>query len=60
VKVGGRPIRASRDSALWCIATIEQLWRARAQTLPEPQRAEARAAFDQAIAMYRRIAVESP
>src|SRR6185503_12920880 len=34
VKVGGRPIRASRDSALWCIATIAQLWIARAQTLP--------------------------
>jgi hypothetical protein len=60
VNVGGRPIRASRDSALWCIATIEQLWRARAQTLPEPQRAEARAAFDQAIATYRRIADEAP
>jgi len=60
VRVGGRPIRASRSSALWCIATIEQLWRARAQTIPEPQRVEARAAFDQAIAMYRRIAAESP
>jgi len=60
VRVGGRPIRASRDSALWCIATIEQLWRARSQTIPEPQRMEARAAFDEAIAIYRRIAAESP
>ena len=59
VKVGGRPIRASRESALWCIETIEQLWRARSQTIPEPQRTEARTAFDQAIAIYHRIADEA-
>jgi hypothetical protein len=29
VLVGGAPIRASRQSALWCIGTIEQLWRER-------------------------------
>jgi hypothetical protein len=29
VRVGGAPIRASRKSALWCIGTIEQLWRER-------------------------------
>ena len=60
VQVAGRPIRASRDSARWCIATIDQLWRARGQGIPEPQRGEARAAFDQAIAMYQRIADEAP
>ena len=29
VIVGEQPIRASRKSALWCIGTIEQLWRER-------------------------------
>jgi hypothetical protein len=29
VIVDGAPIRASRKSALWCIGTIEQLWRER-------------------------------
>jgi hypothetical protein len=29
VIVDGKPIRASRKSALWCIGTIEQLWRER-------------------------------
>jgi hypothetical protein len=29
VLVSGAPIRASRKSALWCIGTIEQLWRER-------------------------------
>ncbi|PYV37965.1 MAG: hypothetical protein DMG06_26770, partial [Acidobacteria bacterium] len=29
VIIGGKPIRASRQSAMWCIAAIEQLWRVR-------------------------------
>ncbi len=29
VLIDGAPIRASRKSALWCIGTIEQLWRER-------------------------------
>ena len=29
VIVGGKPIRASRDSAKWCIGVIEQLWKVR-------------------------------
>src|SRR5262249_32879294 len=29
VTVSGQPIRASKKSAEWCIATIEQLWRVR-------------------------------
>ena len=29
VIVGGKPIRASRESAKWCIGVIEQLWKVR-------------------------------
>jgi hypothetical protein len=60
VIVGGRPIRGPRQSALWCIGAIEQLWRARAQSIAAPERGEARKTFEQAIERYRRVASEAP
>ena len=60
VRVGGRPIRASRRSALWCIGAIEQLWRKRGRQIAPGEREEARRAFDRAIARYRQIAAEAP
>jgi hypothetical protein len=65
VLVGGKPIRASRQSALWCAATIEQLWRVRGQPGPGPriaenERAEAEKTFKWAIEQYRKIAAEAP
>jgi hypothetical protein len=60
VIVAGRPIRASRRSALWCAGVIEQLWRARNKVIAPAERDEARAAFDRAIAQYRTIAAEAP
>ena len=33
VLVGGRPIRASRRSALWCLGAAEQLWRPRGRSI---------------------------
>ena len=60
VLVGGKPIRASRSSALWCIETIEQLWRARGNKIADAERAEARRTFDEAIEKFRRIAQEAP
>jgi hypothetical protein len=60
VIVGGRPIRASRRSAFWCVGVIEQLWRARGKTIAPGERDEARATFDRAIEQYQRIAAEAP
>jgi hypothetical protein len=60
VIVGGRPIRASRQSALWCLASTEQLWQARSRAIAPGERDDARRAFDQAIALYRKIAAEAP
>jgi hypothetical protein len=60
VLVAGEPIRASRRSAQWCIATIEQLWRARHERIAEHERDAARRAFDEAIEIYRQIAAECP
>jgi hypothetical protein len=60
VLVGGKPIRASRRSALWCVGVIEQLWRVRAEAIAPAEREEARRTFDGAIREYRRIAEECP
>lgn len=60
VLVGGQPIRASRKSALWCIGTIEQLWRVRGQGIAASEREEADKTFKWAIEQYRKIANEAP
>jgi hypothetical protein len=59
VLVGGKPIRASRASALWCIGVINQLWRIRESSIIESERAEAKKTFQQAIEIYKKIAEES-
>jgi len=58
VVVGGKPIRASRDSARWCIESTKLLWTNRNRFIAEPERAAARAAYDDAIATFERIATE--
>jgi hypothetical protein len=60
VLVGGKPVRASRASALWCIGAIEQLWRLRGNSIAESDRDEARRTFESAIEIYRKIAAEAP
>jgi hypothetical protein len=59
VLVGGQPIRASRQSALWCIGAIEQLWRARNEKITPSEREEAHKTFWSAIDRYRQIAKEA-
>src|SRR5262249_47814785 len=59
VIVDGKPIRASKKSALWCIGVINQLWRVRSGGLPANEREQARQTFDKALAMYRKIADEA-
>lgn len=60
VIVGASPIRASRESALWAIACIEQLWRVRARRIAPAERADAERAYEDAKTLYRRIAAQSP
>jgi hypothetical protein len=59
VIVGGKPIRASADSAKWCIGVIEQLWRVREKDIAVREREEAKKTFDKAIEMYRAILAEA-
>ncbi len=60
VIVGGKPIRASRKSALWCIGAIEQLWRVRGRNIAPAERDEAEKTFKAAIETYRKLASECP
>jgi len=60
VIVDGKPIRASRKSALWCLGTIEQLWRVRGNGIAAPEREQAHKTFLWAIEQYRKIAAEAP
>jgi hypothetical protein len=58
VIVGGKPIRASKASAQWCVGVIEQLWRVRGPGIKEDERAEAEKTFKKAIEIYKQIAQE--
>ena len=60
VLVAGKPIRASRKSALWLIDVIDLLWQNREAAIAGGERDEARRTFQEAKEMYRRIASESP
>ena len=60
VLVADKPIRASRQSALWCIGVIEQLWRVRGNGIAAQEREEAHKTFLQAIETYRKIAQDAP
>ena len=59
VMVDNKPIRASRRSAEWCAATIEQLWRVRQSAIAANERPEAERAFQKALGIYRKIAEEA-
>src|SRR5262245_55872946 len=59
VIVAGKPIRASKQDAQWCIGVIEQLWRVRGPGLPANEREEARKTFDKALEMYQKIRDEA-
>ena len=60
VTVDGKPIRASRRSAQWCLAAVNQCWTQKAPLIRESERAEAMAAYDHARETYRELIAESP
>src|SRR5207247_2740588 len=59
VFVGKEPIRASRESALWCAESVELLWENRSRHIAENERAAARAAYDRAIELFHTRAREA-
>jgi hypothetical protein len=58
--VDGQPIRASRRSAEWCLAAVNQCWTQKAPKIAPAELAAARAAYDHAREVYRARIAESP
>ena len=59
VAVDGRPIRASRRSAEWCLEAVDVCWNAKVGRIREDERDAARQAYDVAADAYRAIIAES-
>jgi hypothetical protein len=58
--VGDRPIRASRRSAEWCLAAVNQCWTQKAPKIAAGELADAEKAYDHAREVYRQRIAESP
>ncbi len=59
VLVGGKPIRASRRSAEWCLAAVHQCWTQKARNISLAQLGEARKAYDHASEVYKQLIAEN-
>jgi hypothetical protein len=59
VLVGGKPVRASRASAEWCLNAVNQCWTQKAPRIAPSELDEARKAYDHARDVYRQLIRES-
>jgi len=59
VVIGGRPIRASKRSADWCLRAVDQCWSQKVGRTAPVEREAAIKAYDFARERYRRIIAES-
>ena len=55
VMVGGKPIRASRRSAEWCLAAVNQCWTQKAPKISKREFADAQEAYDHAREVYKKL-----
>jgi hypothetical protein len=59
VLVDGKPIRASRASAQWCLAAVNQCWTQKAPKISKRDLPDAQAAYDHARGVYTKLLNES-
>ena len=59
IVVGGKPIRASKKSAEWCLKSVDQCWSKKEPAIRSADKAEAEKAYDVARDAYRKIITES-
>lgn len=59
VQVAGKPVRASKRSAQWCLDCVDVLWERHAKRIRDAERVAAAAAWQRAREVYRKILVES-
>jgi hypothetical protein len=58
VIVDGKPIRASRASAQWCLAAVNQCWTQKAAKISKAELPEAQTAYEHARQVYRKLISE--
>jgi hypothetical protein len=58
VLVDGKPIRASRRSAQWCLAGVERCWKQKQQFIKSDEMNDAIEAYDHARKTYRQLLAE--
>ena len=58
ILVDGKPIRASRQSAQWCLAAVDQCWTQKAPKISKAELADAQAAYDHAREVYTQLVAE--
>ncbi len=59
VVVGDKPIRASKKSAQWCLTGVDACWKSKERTYKPAEKEDAKAAYDHAREVYRKILAES-
>ncbi len=59
VEVGGKPIRASRRSAEWCMKAVDTCWESKKGQIEDRDQKAAKLAYDQAKEIYRGILAET-
>lgn len=59
IEVGGKPIRASRRSAEWCMKAVDTCWNSKQKRFRSDERQAAKKAYDQAKVTYQKIRRES-
>ena len=59
VLVDGKPIRASKKSAAWCLKSVDQCWKQKKPRIRRQEQAEAEAAYDHARKEYAKLLGES-
>jgi len=58
VLVDGKSIRASRESARWCLAGVNQCWTQKAPKISKAELPDAKAAYDHAREVYTQLIAE--
>ena len=59
VLVGGKPIRASKRSAEWCLKGVDQCWSQKEPKIRPEEKRAAKEAYEKARVTYRKILAES-
>lgn len=58
VLVNGKPIRASRRSAQWCLDGVERCWSQKERFIKSDELEDAKHAYDHAREVYRQLVME--